>query len=28
VRLSGVNVDFWKIAVYSLNGAICGVAGC
>jgi ribose transport system permease protein len=27
VRLSGVNVDFWKIAVYSLNGAVCGVAG-
>jgi ribose transport system permease protein len=27
VRLSGVNVDFWKICVYALNGAICGVAG-
>ena len=27
VRLSGVNVDFWKIAVYTLNGAICGIAG-
>src|SRR5215470_294886 len=27
VRLSGVNVDFWKIAIYSLNGAFCGVAG-
>jgi ribose transport system permease protein len=27
VRLSGVNVDAWKIAVYSLNGAICGIAG-
>ena len=27
VRLSGVNVDFWKIAIYSLNGAICGIAG-
>jgi ribose transport system permease protein len=27
VRLSGVNVDFWKILVYTLNGAICGVAG-
>jgi ribose transport system permease protein len=27
VRLSGVNVDGWKIAVYSLNGAICGIAG-
>ena len=27
VRLSGVNVDAWKIAIYALNGAICGVAG-
>ena len=27
VRLSGVNVDAWKIAVYALDGAICGVAG-
>ena len=27
VRLSGVNVDAWKIAVYRLGGAICGVAG-
>jgi ribose transport system permease protein len=27
VRLSGVNVDRWKIAVYSLAGGICGVAG-
>src|SRR5271170_204330 len=27
VRLSGVNVDRWKIAIYSLGGAICGVAG-
>jgi ribose transport system permease protein len=26
-RLSGVNVDAWKIAVYSLDGAIVGVAG-
>ena len=26
-RLSGVNVDLWKIAVYSLDGAIVGVAG-
>ena len=26
-RLSGVNVDFWKVVIYSLNGAICGVAG-
>jgi ribose transport system permease protein len=27
VRLSGVNTDFWKIVVYTLNGAICGIAG-
>jgi ribose transport system permease protein len=27
VRLSGVNVDRWKIAVYSFSGAFCGVAG-
>ncbi|MDB5892980.1 MAG: ribose transporter permease [Rhodoferax sp.] len=27
VRLSGVNVDFWKIVVYTLSGAICGIAG-
>ncbi|MET3926857.1 ABC transporter permease [Devosia sp. 2618] len=27
VRLSGVNVDRWKIAVYATAGAICGVAG-
>jgi ribose transport system permease protein len=27
VRLSGVNVDRWKIAIYSLGGSICGVAG-
>jgi ribose transport system permease protein len=27
VRLSGVNVDRWKIVVYALNGAICGIAG-
>ncbi len=26
-RLSGVNVDFWKIVTYSLSGVICGVAG-
>jgi ribose transport system permease protein len=26
-RLSGVNVDAWKIAVYCLTGAIVGVAG-
>jgi len=27
VRLSGVNVVFWKIVVYTLSGAICGIAG-
>ncbi|WP_210254880.1 ABC transporter permease [Methylocapsa sp. S129] len=27
VRLSGVNVDRWKIAIYGLGGSICGVAG-
>ncbi|WP_406873004.1 ABC transporter permease [Aminobacter sp. P9b] len=27
VRLSGVNTDRWKIAVYALSGAICGIAG-
>jgi ribose transport system permease protein len=26
-RLSGMNVDFWKIATYALSGMICGVAG-
>jgi len=26
-RLSGVNVDRWKIAIYALSGAVCGVAG-
>jgi ribose transport system permease protein len=26
-RLSGMNVDFWKIATYALSGTICGVAG-
>ena len=26
-RLSGVNVDFWKILTYALGGMICGVAG-
>ena len=26
-RLSGVNVVFWKIVVYAVGGAICGVAG-
>jgi ribose transport system permease protein len=27
IRLSGVNVDLWKIAVYTVGGAICGIAG-
>jgi ribose transport system permease protein len=27
VRLSGVNVDRWKIAIYALGGSICGIAG-
>jgi ribose transport system permease protein len=27
LRLSGVNIDRWKIAVYALAGAVCGVAG-
>ena len=27
VRLSGVNVTFWKIVVYTVSGAICGIAG-
>ncbi|MDI9349291.1 MAG: ABC transporter permease [Candidatus Symbiobacter sp.] len=27
VRLSGVNVDGWKMAVYAFAGAICGIAG-
>ncbi len=27
VRLSGVNVDYWKIVIYGLSGAICGIAG-
>jgi ribose transport system permease protein len=26
-RLSGVRVDRWKMAIYALSGAICGVAG-
>ncbi len=26
-RLSGVNVNFWKIITYALSGLICGVAG-
>ncbi|TYR29594.1 ABC transporter permease [Mesorhizobium microcysteis] len=27
LRLSGVNTDRWKIAVYTLAGSICGIAG-
>ncbi|MEO6395243.1 MAG: ABC transporter permease [Devosia sp.] len=27
LRLSGVNIDRWKIAIYGLAGAICAVAG-
>ena len=27
VRLSGVNTDRWKIAIYALSGAIVGIAG-
>jgi ribose transport system permease protein len=27
LRLSGVNIDRWKIAVYALAGCVCGVAG-
>ncbi|MDZ4392292.1 ABC transporter permease [Cypionkella sp.] len=27
VRLSGVNADGWKVAIYALAGGICGVAG-
>ena len=27
VRLSGVNTDGWKMAVYALAGGICGIAG-
>ena len=27
VRLSGVNVDFWKIVIYATSGAVCGIAG-
>ncbi len=26
-RLSGVNVNFWKIVTYAMSGMICGVAG-
>ena len=27
VRLSGVDVNFWKVIIYTFGGAICGVAG-
>ncbi|WGS44333.1 ABC transporter permease [Burkholderia sp. JSH-S8] len=27
LRLSGVNVDAWKIGVYTFSGAVCGIAG-
>ncbi len=27
VRLSGVNTDGWKMAIYALAGGICGIAG-
>ncbi|CAM2189273.1 ribose ABC transporter membrane subunit [Paraburkholderia sacchari] len=27
VRLSGVNVDRWKVAIYGVGGSICGIAG-
>lgn len=27
IRLSGVNVDRWKIVIYSLCGLLCGIAG-
>lgn len=27
VRLSGVNVDAWKMGIYALAGGICGIAG-
>ena len=26
-RLSGVNVNFWKIVTYALGGLVCGIAG-
>jgi ribose transport system permease protein len=26
-RLSGVNVNFWKVVTYALSGFICGIAG-
>jgi ribose transport system permease protein len=27
VRLSGVNVNKWKVAIYALSGMICGIGG-
>ncbi|MDI9408884.1 MAG: ABC transporter permease [Candidatus Pacebacteria bacterium] len=27
VRLSGINVDRWKMTIYAFSGALCGVAG-
>ena len=27
VRLSGVNVNLWKMGIYALSGTICGIAG-
>ena len=27
VRLSGVNVNFWKVVIYAFSGSICGIAG-
>lgn len=27
VRLSGVNVDRWKVIIYTFSGSICGIAG-
>ena len=27
VRLSGVNVNFWKVIIYTFSGGICGIAG-
>lgn len=27
VRLSGVNVDRWKVIIYTFSGAICGISG-
>ena len=27
VRLSGVNVDLWKVIIYAFSGGICGIAG-